>query len=145
MAKQTETKKELIETHFNKWVKIIPTKQKKIFKEEILNHQFLWNPNKTKPQKEKTYNNWRYVGLGEPSFQAKLWIYVTMLKYIDLKISSIFPDIDDKYVAGLLDLIKEINSKWKRYEKPDYKIHTDKEANSKKSSPKNRNIEKNPE
>ncbi|MDF1547139.1 MAG: hypothetical protein P1P88_04920 [Bacteroidales bacterium] len=101
-----QKKRKLTDTELNVWVKNLPVPQKEIFYEKIDNCDALWIGIDDMKDRRKRFNNYRYKGVSKPDSFSQLLIYVSALyAQPDLKIETIFPNIDKQFAETFVPIV----------------------------------------
>ena len=87
-----------VDTELNKWIKSLDRPKKRIFYDKLWSNDLLWLARPLTSRKIM-FNNYRYEGLGMPLDFNMILIWITAL-YADpkLKITDIFPEINEEYI-----------------------------------------------
>lgn len=101
-----QKKRKLTDTELNVWVKNLPVPQKEIFYEKIDNCDALWIGIDDMKDRRKRFDNYRYKGVSKPGSFSQLLIYVSALyAQPDLKIETIFPNIDKQFAETFVPIV----------------------------------------
>jgi hypothetical protein len=108
-------KRKLEDSELNIWLKELNDSKKETFLENLWNNDLIWSSALDKSDRKNRFNNYRYKQVSTPNHPTKILIYITALSVEPkLKISTIFPDIEQEYISYLLpillDLSKQVNS-----------------------------------
>ncbi len=114
MEKITVVKKEkkMTDSELNIWVKKLPIPFKTIFYKNLFANKLIWAPGMDLVEKQKRFNNYRYKGIAVPNHPTQILIYLTALTVnAELKITTLFPNIDQEWIAHLLPILVESSLK----------------------------------
>jgi len=110
--------KKISETHFNAFLKSLPTAEKKMFLDKILTHRLIF----ASPDKEvnrQKMDNWRYIGKAQPSHSTKIIIFLIALGIKkDVEIKDLFPELEQEYIDILLPILRQFYNNLARGKDP---------------------------
>ena len=107
-----KTGRKLTDSELNIWVKKLPANLKTIFYKTLFNNKLMWGPERDIYEKQKYFNNYRYKEVAKPGYRFKFLVYLTALAVdAELKISTIFPDIEQEWIEDILPALVESSLK----------------------------------